>query len=81
MSTDLVRDMRGVTHILQSHDLDWIFAPVANDMVITGFGLRGLETASAGAFNPSPSYSSNVPDHYNRMNMVGTQHLAVDWGS
>jgi len=81
MSTDLVRDMKGVTHISQPHDLDWIFALVANDMVITRFGLRGLEAASAGAFDPSPSYSSNVPDHYNRMNTVGTQHLAVDSGS
>jgi hypothetical protein len=50
-------------------------------LVNTGFGLRTLENANTGAFDPSPSYPSNVPNHYNRMNTVGTQRLAVDWES
>jgi len=71
--------IRKVTHISQSHDLDQIFAPVLDDLVKTGFGLSGLEAASAGAFNPG--YTPNIPEHYNHMNTVSTQCLSVDWWS
>jgi len=78
VSTDLL--IRKVTHISQSHDLNRIFAPVADDFVKTGFGLSGLEAASAGAFNPGYGYTPYVQNQYNHMNMntVSIQCFAVD---
>jgi hypothetical protein len=53
---------------------------VADEFIKTGFGLSGLEAASAGAFNPDYGYTPYVQNQYNHMNMntVSIQCLAVD---
>ena len=81
VSTDLFWDMKGLFLTFQSHGLDWIFAPVANDLVNTGVGLSGLEAASTGASKPGYNYSSNFMGQYDPMNVVSIRRLAVDWGS
>jgi hypothetical protein len=69
--------IRKVTHISQlKHDLNRIFAPVADDLVKTGFGLSDLEAASAGAFNPdygNTPYNQNQHNH-TIMNTVSIQY-------
>ena len=73
--------IRKVTHISQSqgqHDLGWLFAPVAEDYVKTGWGLSNLEAAgSAGVSNPDYGYTPYIQNQYNHtiMNTVSTQML------
>ena len=66
--------IREDTHVLQSHNLDWVFADAFDDLPNESVGIRGPETASAGALNPGFDYSSTFPD----MNAVSTQRLVAN---
>ena len=70
--------IRKVTHISQlQHDLNRIFAPVADDLVKTGFRLSDLEAASAGVFNLDYGYTPYDQNQHNHtiMNTVSIQML------
>ena len=76
--------IRKVIHISQSqgqHDLGWLFAPVAEDYVKTGWGPSDLEAAgSAGVSNPDYGYTPHIQNQYDHTNTntVSIQCLAVD---
>jgi hypothetical protein len=80
VSLDLLQDTRGYS-LSQAQDLDWIFAPVPDDLLPNGnVGLGDLGATSAGVFNPTFIDPQSVQAAHGQMNAVCTHHLFFNSG-